>query len=544
MSAPGVELPRTAVDRDADLHGLAAAIGAGDIEVALVDRNTGAMRWVSDAWRARFGDAPTLSRHTGPSTSRSEMHLPPPGETMLRARSMRRPDGTEQLVGLSLTGYVRADGTEQVAVTVRDEPWSSLSVTDRLEVVSVLDGLEARLGSPGVMVSNDAEGDAIGVIDCRIDRFDLVRELVGSLEAERLLGAVQRRIRAEVRADDLVYRLPDERFVVVCIGVHPVEGPVAEAERLREQIATVAVADGSAAVTASIGVATSGPGLRGHAVLEAAEAAREIARARGRNRLHRHDEAPADPDDRFEFLAMRFDHALSTDRLHLDYHPVADLAAGRLLGAEATIGVRPGVGLSGSELFELSRHPVLGERVARVMAERIDLEAGEAGARAAELALYLPLTIEQLVAPGVRADLSMLLAAGRVQRLVLVVPERDVRRQRALAATTAAALAPGMRLGVAAASGTSLSPELLHELADPVVVVRSRALVNGDPSTLRDRLGDDLDVVVTGVDREEQAEPLRRLTDVAAMGRVVGRSNQRAELATWLASISERHRSD
>lgn len=536
MSAPVASDPTTATV-GADPVGLEAAIRAGDIEVALVDRATGALRWVSDAWRARFGDAPTLSRHTGPSTSRSEMHLPPPGETMMRARSMRRPDGTEQLVGLNLTGYVRGDGREMVAVTVRDEPWSSLSVTDRAEVASVLE----RLTQPGVdraiMAPSGAEGDAVAVIDLRVDRFDLVRELVGSLEAERLMGAVQRKIRAVVRADDLVYRLPDERFVVLCSGVHPVVGPDDRAERLRAEVATVAVAEGSAALTASIGMAVSGPGLRGADVLAAAEEARGAAQARGRNRFARHDRAPEDPALRLDHLRLRFDHAIASGRLSLDYHPVVALGDGRLVGMDASVSIRPGVGLTGAEWFELSQHPTLGELAARAVIAEFADQVDEADGRTADLTLWLPVTVEQLLSPSVRAEAEQLVRAGDVESLSFVLSEREVRHRRELVATTAAALPERIRFAVAAVSAASVSTSLLDHVGATEVRIRRRSLPDGDLTSVREWLPAEIDVLVSGLDTDADLAAVHGGDGVLGMGRRVGRSSHRQPLATWLDSI-------
>ncbi len=521
----------------ADPDGLEAAIRAGDIEVALVDRVTGAMRWVSDAWQARFGVAPTLSRHTGPTTARSEMHLPPPGETMMRARSMRRPDGTEQLVGLNLTGYLRSDGREMVAVTVRAEPWSSLSVTDRAEVASVLDGMARGVIDRAIMAPTDAEGDAIGVIDIQIDRFDLVKELVGSLEAERLLGAVQRRIRAVVRADDLVYRLPDERFVVLCNAVHPVVGPEDQAERLRAEVATVAVADGSAALTASIGLAISGPGLRGAEVLDAAEAARSSAQVRGRNRLQRHDDPPSDPADRLEYLRLRFDHAVESDRLSLDYHPIVDVGTGALVGMDASINVRPGVGLAGSELLELAKHPVLGELAARGLLAKFSAESAATEGRTAGLRLSMPVTVEQLTSPAVRADARELAEGPLVDGFIFVVAERDVRSRRDLVGTVAAALPAGVGLAIVAASATSVSTALVDEIGATQVRIRRRSLPDGDLTPLLERLGPGIEVLVSGLDTGDDAASVRGSAGVLGMGRWVGRSSHRQPLTTWLDSI-------
>jgi len=121
-----------------------------------------------------------------------------------------------------------------------------------------------------------------------IDHFKLVNDRFGHPAGDGVLCEVSRRLRASLRAYDIVGRFGGEEFLVVAPGCDVSPG-LTRAERLREVVCSqpVTLKDLAINVTVSVGVAT----LREpkpqdlEALLAAADEALYRAKERGRNRV-------------------------------------------------------------------------------------------------------------------------------------------------------------------------------------------------------------------------------------------------------------------
>ena len=137
-----------------------------------------------------------------------------------------------------------------------------------------LDELAAQAGVSGLPVS---------VIACDLDHFKQVNDLYGHAAGDAVLVDVAYRLRKELRAFDLAYRLGGEEFLVILPGADVADGAVI-AERLRGAVAAEPLA--GLEVTMSFGVSGSEGGCFDHvAVLAAADAALYHAKAGGRDRV-------------------------------------------------------------------------------------------------------------------------------------------------------------------------------------------------------------------------------------------------------------------
>ena len=126
-------------------------------------------------------------------------------------------------------------------------------------------------------------GQPVGLIVCDIDNFKAVNDTHGHAAGDAVLKDVAYRIRKELRAYDLAYRLGGEEFVLLVPGA-TLESTVVLAERLRE--VTCARAIEGIAVTASFGCAVSrGQGLDFTALFDEADEALYRAKAGGRDRV-------------------------------------------------------------------------------------------------------------------------------------------------------------------------------------------------------------------------------------------------------------------
>ena len=127
-------------------------------------------------------------------------------------------------------------------------------------------------------------GEPVAVILADIDRFKLVNDNHGHPTGDAVLQEIAYRMRRELRAYDLAYRLGGEEFVVLLLGATPTAA-VALAEQLRAAVGSDPVA--GIDVTMSLGVAASAPGTTfvWDDVFACADAALYKAKAGGRNRV-------------------------------------------------------------------------------------------------------------------------------------------------------------------------------------------------------------------------------------------------------------------
>lgn len=132
----------------------------------------------------------------------------------------------------------------------------------------------------------------VAVIVADLDRFKLVNDNHGHAVGDEVLQEVAHRLRKELRAYDLAYRLGGEEFVVLLLG-GTAEATLATAEVLRAAVDDEQIADLD--VTVSIGVAASvaGTPFSWDEVFARADAALYSAKAAGRNRVATHDGRPA-----------------------------------------------------------------------------------------------------------------------------------------------------------------------------------------------------------------------------------------------------------
>jgi diguanylate cyclase (GGDEF)-like protein len=131
----------------------------------------------------------------------------------------------------------------------------------------------------------------IAVIAGDLDHFKRVNDEHGHATGDAVLVDLAYRIRKNLRAFDLAYRVGGEEFLVLLPGAQPAEA-CAIAEHLREAIAREPVA--GVAITMSFGVAGSdASGFDSQAVVAAADRALYAAKTAGRDRVVADGAVPA-----------------------------------------------------------------------------------------------------------------------------------------------------------------------------------------------------------------------------------------------------------
>ncbi len=212
----------------------------------------------------------------------------------VREHPMLRADGTSVWVQHSI-GLLRApDGRaisyvcQFVDVTdarrarnllVRMATRDSLTdLLNRRELVSRVGELLARRSRSG--------GTGLAVFFIDLDRLKQINDSRGHAAGDAVIRAVADRLRARVRADDLVARIGGDEFVVALPNVHDIDEAAALAENVHAAVSRPVDVDGEPVPAGlSIGVALARPGDDLDTVLSRADAALYEAKSDGRGRV-------------------------------------------------------------------------------------------------------------------------------------------------------------------------------------------------------------------------------------------------------------------
>lgn len=244
-------------------------------------------------------------------------------------------------------------------MAVRDAAGTPVRMAGSLSDITVGKVVDRLTGLPNRMLLHDRLERALhpapgqvalpcAVLLLDVDGFKLVNGGHGRESGDSLLRAVARRLERSLRltdsiarstelpGDHLLARLGGDEFVVVLQEVADVVSATRVAERLQRVLARPFTIDGrDLFISASMGIAMSGPGATPDDLLRNADTAMNRARLQGRGRIEVFDIAM-----RHEVLdRLQLDAAL---RLGLErnefiphFQPIVHLATGRLVGFEA-----------------------------------------------------------------------------------------------------------------------------------------------------------------------------------------------------------------
>jgi diguanylate cyclase (GGDEF)-like protein len=179
----------------------------------------------------------------------------------------------------------------------------------------------------------------LSVLSVDLDGFKAVNDGRGHAVGDALLVAVAERLRAGVRADDLVVRLGGDEFAVLVPG--PAAHAVDVAQRLQDAVRCPVLLTGRpVTVTASVGVADTTTAGRRDAdlLLRNADLAMYHAKATGRDTVVVFAPGMAEAASDRAALAEDLTAAMAAgDQLGVHYQPVVTLPGGEVHGHEALV---------------------------------------------------------------------------------------------------------------------------------------------------------------------------------------------------------------
>ncbi|MBT8239867.1 MAG: EAL domain-containing protein [Acidimicrobiia bacterium] len=536
LAAPPVEVEEMVT------YGPRLAIAAADLSAVVAERATGRIRWRSEAWIDRFGEVDTLAKHLPEAMELVELPLPPAGESWHRSRILQTADGDDVLFDLVLIGASTERGSHYVTVLATERIGSGLVVTDRPEVLDVLEE-----------VLREAEGGSIATVYIDLDRFERVVNKVGTVHAVRLVEQVSRKISSTMRATDMLFRLQGDEFLIVAVGLADRGKGEEIGERVRSAIATLPEPADDLPLTASVGVAVNDPDQTAHNLLAAAETAVQLAKGRGRNQVVVSDEALPSRAERLLAVERQLRRAIEHRQVSFAYQPLVRLDDRSVIGAEALLRIGGDVGLSATDVVATAERSGLMGALGIIVVEGIEEQLGDwlvqpgtdrlAMMNVATSQLMDPEFVELLEVLGDHRELCgrfgiEVSAAAAMQNLDLI-------------ASLSARVTPDVRLGVDGWSDLNIPLKAVSDAGFSYVKLHQN-LVTQLPADedLRDRaerllnesIERDIQVYAVGVKKETEVEALEQTGCKAAQGFLFSSAVASSELLRK-AETSAAHRS-
>ena len=179
----------------------------------------------------------------------------------------------------------------------------------------------------------------VAILFLDLDYFKKVNDMLGHVNADKLLVEAAQRISHAVRAGDTVGRLGGDEFIVLGAGISSVDEVMTIAENLIQRINEAFVLDGKELIlTASIGISVyPDDGEDRLELIRKADSAMYHSKKSGRNTYSYFDESMNRNVSRQLALEEQIHGALDRGEFEVVYQQKVDCLSNRIIGAEALL---------------------------------------------------------------------------------------------------------------------------------------------------------------------------------------------------------------
>lgn len=168
-----------------------------------------------------------------------------------------------------------------------------------------------------------------------VDRFKVLNDSLGHGAGDDLLVEVAKRLRAQVRGNDIVARLGGDEFALI-LEVPDAKGAHVAAQRMVAALSGPATA--SQGIAVSVGICFCGAAVENEEnLVRNADIAMYRAKARGGNQVALFDEAMHAEAVIRQTMETDLVRAATENQLHLVWQPIVDTMNRRMMGAEALL---------------------------------------------------------------------------------------------------------------------------------------------------------------------------------------------------------------
>jgi len=398
----------------------------------------------------------------------------------------------------------------------------------------------------------DQHGTAVALAFVDLDRFKIVNDTLGHVGGDVLISRVAERLEAHLRPSDVVARLGGDEFLVLLTELEGPEQAEEVAGRLLDALREPFQVRGeSLFVTASLGLACYPQHGRDYGVLlRRADAAMYVAKGEGRNRVAVHRSAVGGSRGRLK-LESELHRAIQRDELRVVYQPQVDLLTDEIVAVEALVRWQhPTLGLVGPMTFlSIAEESGLVTEVDRWVRRAAFTQAAAWVAAGTPVRMAVNVSRRDLADTGLAASLRSLLDdVGLPSHLVeLEITDRIVMSDEDLPPSLVGLRDLGVRLAVDDfGTGSSVLSRLHHCPVDVLKIDRTfiEPLSRPHPDTrlvdalvsMAHALG--LEVVIEGVEDDQQAHAVRLLGAELAQGWFFHRPMPAEELTAILAMLA------
>ncbi|MFJ6520553.1 aminotransferase class I/II-fold pyridoxal phosphate-dependent enzyme [Streptomyces filamentosus] len=337
--------------RDSEAYFRALVHNASDVILILGEDDT--VQYASPAAKTLLGavpppDAPLTglvhpedrSRATDALTRARSPHEGP----VLDSWRMRGSNGSTPEVEVRCSDLREDPTVGGVVVTLRDVTQQRIlerELTHRA-FHDALTGLPNRIllvERIGRALRRDRRGSAVtGVLFVDLDDFKLVNDMMGHSVGDELLVAVAGRLTSVLRRGDTAARLGGDEFALLVEGAREPR----DADALAEQVVRALgrpflLSNGSASISACVGVATATGADDAESLLGHADLALYAAKSAGKRQWQSYRPAlHARMEARHDLQAGLYD-ALAQEGFELRYQPIVEIGSGDVTGFEALV---------------------------------------------------------------------------------------------------------------------------------------------------------------------------------------------------------------